>query len=169
MKNPYNIGTLTAVLGASLLSPVPGLKAEGKDALPGISSESKASRCYWLEAKLTDEGLCGDKLRPDVPLMIKEATQGNTFAAFRLGQLYAAGSWGTSRDIKASLKWFRVAAQGGHWPSQVKLGLMYQLGRDTKRDLKQALYWYKQATEQGLYPDLEDKILRLQEQLSVNQ
>ena len=168
MKNPYNIGTLTAVLGASLLTPVSELKAENGNTVPSISSENKASRCYWLEAKITAEGLCGEKMAPDIPLITEEAEHGNTLAAFRLGQLYSRGSWGAPQDIEASIKWFGVSAKGGFWSAQVKLGFIYEFGRGTERDLKQAVYWYEQAAEQGMYPDLDDKILRLQEKLRSN-
>lgn len=168
MKNPYSIGTLTAVLGASLLSPVSELKAENGNTIPSVSSESKASRCYWLEAKITAEGLCGEKMAPDIPLITEEAEQGNTLAAFRLGQLYSTGSWGAPRDIEASIKWFEVSASGGFWSAQVKLGFIYEYGRGTERDLKQAIHWYEQAAEQGMYPDLDEKILALQEKIRAN-
>ncbi len=168
MKNPYNIGTLTAVLGASLLTPTSELKAENGDSLSGIYSESKASRCYWLEAKITAEGLCGEKMQPDIPLITEEAEHGNTLAAFRLGQLYSTGSWGAPRDIEESIKWFRVSAKGGFWSAQVKLGFVYEHGRGIERDLKQAVYWYEQAAEQGMHPDLEEKVLLLQEKIRKN-
>lgn len=165
MKNPYNIGTLTAVLGASLLTPVSELKAGDVNTVPSISSESKASRCYWLEAKITAEGLCGEKMAPDIPLIIKEAENGNVLAAFRLGQLYSTGSWGAQKDTKESIKWFRVSAKGGFWSAQVHLGFIHEHGRGIERDLKQAIYWYEQAAEQGMYPDLDDKILLLQQKI----
>ena len=165
MKNPYNIGTLTAVLGASLLTPTTELKAENGDSLSGIYSESKASRCYWLEAKITGEGLCGEKMQPDIPLIIEEAENGNTLAAFRLGQLYSTGSWGAQRNIEESIKWLTVSARGGFWSAQVKLAFIYEHGRGIESDLKQALHWYEQAAEQGMHPDLEEKIILLQEEL----
>ena len=162
MKNPYNIGTLATVLGASLLSPISELNAEDTSAIPSISSESKASRCYWLDGKITGEGLCGAKMSPDIPLISKEAENGNTLAAFRLGQLYSTGSWGVQRDTEESIKWFKLSAKGGFWSAQVKLGFIYEHGRGADRDLKESVYWYGQAAEQGMYPDLEEKILLLQ-------
>ena len=165
MKNPYNIGTLTAVLGASLATLGSEVKAEKGNTGPSISSRSKASLCYWLEAKITAEGLCGEKMSPDIPLITKEAEHGNTLAAFRLGQLYSRGSWGAPQDIEASIKWFGVSAKGGFWSAQVKLGFIYEFGRGTERDLKQAAHWYEQAAEQGMYPDLDEKILGLQEKI----
>jgi len=100
--------------------------------------------------------------------MHEEAEHGNTLAAFRLGQLYSRGSWGAPQDIEASIKWFGISAKGGFWSAQVKLGFIYEFGRGTERDLKQAVYWYEQAAEQGMYPDLDDKILHLQEKLRSN-
>lgn len=167
MKNPFNIGTLTAVLGASLLSNTAEINADNANNIPSLTSESKASRCYWLEAKITAEGLCGEKMAPDIPLITKEAENGNTLAAFRLGQLYSTGSWGAPRDVQESIKWFRVSGKGGFWSAQVKLGFIYEFGRGTERDLEQAIYWYAQAAEQGMYPDLDDKILRLQEKINA--
>lgn len=169
MRNPYNIGTLAAVLGASLLHPLQDARAAEGDGLPSISNSKKydASRCYWLEAKITGEGLCGEKMQPNMPQIIDEAENGNALAAFRLGQLYARGSWGVTQDFKESEKWFRMSAKGGFRTSQLKLALMYEYGRGAERNLKEALYWYKAAAEHGLYPDLEEKIMALEERLAA--
>jgi TPR repeat protein len=168
MKNPYNIGTLAAVLGASLLHPLQDASAADGDKLPSISNKYDASRCYWLEAKITAEGLCGEKMQPDMPRIIEEAENGNALAAFRLGQLYARGSWGVTQDFKESEKWFLLSAKGGFRTSQLKLALMYEFGRGAEKNLNEALYWYKAAAEHGLYADLEEKIASIEERLTAD-
>ena len=165
MKNPYKIGTFAAVLGVTLVAPSQSLFAANTNALPTISKKYDPSRCYWLEAKITAEGLCGEKMRPDMPLIIKEAEEGNILAAYRLGQLYTSGAWGVEEDIQQGVEWYRRSAEGGFRLSQIKLGFMYEHGRGIEPDLVRAVYWYEQAIEHGMYPDLEDKVLRLREQL----
>ncbi|MGD8743211.1 MAG: tetratricopeptide repeat protein [Granulosicoccaceae bacterium] len=166
MKNPYKIGTFAAVLGATLAGSASGFEPVGNDSQSSVPRKYDPSRCYWLEGKITAEGLCGEKLRPDVPRIAAEAKKGNGLAAYRLGQLYSSGQWGVERDLQKGVEWYRVAARNGFRQAQIKLGFMYEFGRDgVERDLKQALYWFEAATEHGVYPDMEDKILSLREKL----
>jgi TPR repeat protein len=170
MKNPYKIGTFAVVIGATLANSAAGFEPVGKESQTVVPKKYDPSRCYWLEGKITAEGLCGEKLRPDVPRIIEEAKRGNGLAAYRLGQLYSSGQWGVERDQKKGAEWYRLAAENGLRQAQVKLGFMYEFGRDgVERDLKEALRWFEAATENGLYPDMEDKVQRLREKLEKSE
>lgn len=123
-------------------------------------------RCYWLTRKLPGEGLCGERMRPDVSVLVREANKGNNIAAMRLGQLYRSGTWGVELNLAKAIHWYTRAAELGDQYSQLLLAHAYELGSmGAEKDLKQALKFYKMATENGLYPDLEEHISELEETL----
>ena len=127
----------------------------------------KMNPCYWLSREIPGEGLCGAKMRPDVKVLIKEAEKGNSIAAMRLGQLYAGGNWGIEQNSIKAVKWYIRAAELGDRPSQIKLGHAYEFGRlDVEPDIRKAIKFYTMATENGIYPDLEEKIKKLEFELS---
>jgi TPR repeat protein len=125
-------------------------------------------RCYWLSREIPAEGLCGEKMRPDVTILMIEAEKGNNIAAMRLGQLFGTGNWGVNQDYEQAIKWYQHGAKLGDRYSQLQLGQAYEFGRlGVKRDLARAIKYYNMATENGLYPQLENKIERLEAKLAT--
>lgn len=123
--------------------------------------------CYWLSREIPAEGLCGEKMRPDLEVLIQEAEKGNSIAAMRLGQLYGSGNWGINQDLTKSVKWYTHAAELGDRQSQIRLGQAYEFGRlGVQTDTRSAIRFYMMATENGIYPDLEEKIEKLEKTLS---
>ena len=124
--------------------------------------------CYWLSREIPAEGLCGEKMRPDINVLIKYAKNGNNIAAMRLGQLYSSGNWGIEKDLKESVKWYQHAAELGNRHSQLRLGLAYEHGRmEVKKNLDLSIKYYRMANDNGIYPDIEEKIERLERMSSV--
>ena len=122
--------------------------------------------CYWLSREIPSEGLCGEKMRPDLDTLIREAEKGNSIAAMRLGQLYSSGSWDTEENPAKALKWYTRAAELGDRYSQRRVGYAYEFGRmGVQADTRMAIKYYKMATENGIYPDLEKRIKKLEETL----
>jgi hypothetical protein len=105
---------------------------------------------YWLEGGI---GYCGEAMKPDIKLIKEEALQGNFMAAFRLGQVYSAGSWGEKHDETEAVKWFRLSADGGMADAMVKLGLAYEFGRGVGLDYQEAIMWYEKAYTERLGKD----------------
>lgn len=163
MKNPYKTGRFMTVLGATIAATSMNARAVNPEDLPSIAKVKKNDpmRCYWLEAKMTAEGLCGAKLAPDLDLITREASEGNTLAAYRLGQLYTNGTWGVEKDVAQGVEWYTRSAEGGFRHAQIRLGFIYEYGRGVEPDAEKAAYWYEQAAETGIHPDLEDKAVRL--------
>lgn len=127
----------------------------------------KMNPCYWLSREIPDEGLCGAKMRPDVKVLVQEAERGNSIAAMRLGQLFGSGNWGIEQDTKKAIKWYTRAAEMGDRQSQIRLGQAYEYARmGAKKNLRLAVKFYTMATENGIYPDLEEKINKLEKKLS---
>jgi TPR repeat protein len=124
-------------------------------------------RCYWLSRQIPAEGLCGEKMRPDVTILMIEAEKGNNIAAMRLGQLFGTGNWGVKQDYKQAIKWYEHGVKLNDRYSQLQLGQAYEFGRlGVKRDLTKAIKYYNMAAETGLYPQLENKIERLEAKLA---
>ena len=124
-------------------------------------------RCYWLSRQIPAEGLCGEKMRPDINILTQEAKNGNNIAAMRLGQLYRSGNWGIPLDLKKAVKWFHHGAKLGDRYSQLQLARAYEYGRmGVEQDIFLAVEYYKMATENGIYPDLEEKIEKLEKKLA---
>lgn len=170
MKNPYKVGVFAVAIGTVVTGPSQALFAANHiDELPSISKKKiDPSRCYWLEGKMTAEGLCGEKLRPDIPRIMEEAKGGNGLAAYRLGQLFMNGTWGVEKDEEKGIEWYRLAGKHGFHQAQVKLGYMYESGRSgANEDLKEALYWFEASTEGGIYPEMEEKVEALRKRLKA--
>jgi TPR repeat protein len=125
-------------------------------------------RCYWLSREIPGEGLCGEKMRPDTAVLKREAVNGNTIAAMRLGQLYGSGNWGVTQDVKEAIKWYARAAELGDRYSQLQLAHTYEYGRmNVEKDIRKAIYYYRMATENGIYPQLEKKLEQLERKLAT--
>lgn len=70
------------------------------------------------------------------------AEQGNVFAQFSLGGMYALGR-GAQRDDNEAVKWFLLAAEQGDAKAQYNLGIVYHQGKGVPQDYKEAMKWYR--------------------------
>jgi hypothetical protein len=135
---------------------------------PNIQNKISPSTSYWLHSAVPDEGLCGNKMQPNIPAITKEAENGNEFAAFRLGQLYRAGSWGIAQDINKAKHWFEIAAKGGQRSAQIIMGQAYEFGRlKVQFDALRAIAYYKLANKLKFESDINERIVRLQKTLEL--
>ena len=161
MKNNYRLSLLSTALTSSMLAS----PAFAENLPPSCTPATMDPwSCYWLEGKIT-ENMCGGALAPDTDRIQAAAENGNYAAAYRLGQLYAAGTWGITRDYDKAREWLTVSAQGGHRDGQIELARLYELGRGTDKDLKRALYWYEQSVKKGPYRGINKKIDYLKKHL----
>ena len=76
------------------------------------------------------------------------AEQGNAYAQFSLGVMYANGQ-GVTQDYKEAVEWYRRSAEQGFAIAQSNLGVMYANGRGVSQDYKEAVKWLRLAAEQG--------------------
>ena len=76
------------------------------------------------------------------------AEQGNAFAQYNLGLLYANGQGVTKDDAKAR-QWYEKAATQGHADAQVNLGILLVYARGGPQDYKMAVYWLRLSANQG--------------------
>ena len=76
------------------------------------------------------------------------AAQGDSYAQFRLGEMYFAGT-GVPQDDKEAARWYHLAAEQGYAKAQFELGRAHELGSGVPPDSKEAAKWYRLAAEQG--------------------
>jgi hypothetical protein len=76
------------------------------------------------------------------------AEQGDVFAQYGLGAMYAGGH-GAPLNYSVAVTWFRRAGEQGHVAAEYKLGVMYAAGRGVRQDLAEAVKWYRKAADQG--------------------
>jgi len=162
MKNRYRLSLLSTVLLAA--SPLSAEDLPSACTPPNMDPWS----CYWLEGKIT-ENMCGGALAPDIPRIRQQAEAGNHAAAYRLGQLYAAATWGVEQDYEKTLHWLQRSAEGGNRDGQIELARMYELGRGTELNLNKALHWYQQALKQGPYRGIQNKVEFLEQRINSEQ
>ncbi|MDE2115800.1 MAG: sel1 repeat family protein [Hyphomicrobiales bacterium] len=75
------------------------------------------------------------------------ADQGNAFAQYNLGVMYATGQ-GVPKDDVEAVKYYRLAANQGYAPGQYNLGLMYYLGQGVPKDDIEAIKYFRLAANQ---------------------
>ena len=78
----------------------------------------------------------------------KAAEQGNAFAQYNLGNMYANGK-GVPKNDSEAVKWYRKAAEQGYASAQCNLGIMYAKGEGVPEDDEEAVKWYRKAAQQG--------------------
>ena len=163
MSLHHNIKILGIAMGTAML-PVFSSPFYAKDIQKtDIQNKISPSRSYWLHSVVPDEGLCGNKMQPNISIITKEAEHGNEFAAFRLGQLYRAGNWGIVKDINKARYWFERAAKGGQRSAQIIMGQAYEFGRlKLQPDTHRAIVYYKMANKLKFESDIKDRIVQLE-------
>ena len=80
--------------------------------------------------------------------MIRQAQDGDTETAYRLGSMFADGI-NIKLDMPEALKWFRRAAEKDHPGAQYRIGRCYAEGDGVAKDPVEAVRWYRLAAEQG--------------------
>jgi uncharacterized protein len=78
----------------------------------------------------------------------KAAEQGDAFAQYNLGIMYANGR-GAPQDYAVAVEWYRRAADQGLADAQFNLGDMYYSGRGVPQDNVMAYMWFDLAAAQG--------------------
>jgi hypothetical protein len=78
----------------------------------------------------------------------KLAAQGDVYAQFNLGNMYANGQ-GVPKDEQQAVVWFRKAAEQGNAMAQFNLGLMYDNGQGAPKDEQSAYFWWLLASARG--------------------
>jgi len=78
----------------------------------------------------------------------KVAAQGDAWAQYNLGGMYAEGK-GVPQDYTQAVAWYRKAADQSNVKAQHNLGWMYAEGKGVPQDYTQAVMWYRKAAEQG--------------------
>lgn len=76
------------------------------------------------------------------------AGQGDAYAQFSLGIMYAKGV-GVAKDEVEAFRWFRKAAEQGYAGAQLNLGKKYINGDGVQRDDVQAHMWFDLAAGHG--------------------
>ncbi len=81
-------------------------------------------------------------------LLLPVAKEGDAFAQYNLGVMYAQGL-GVNKNEEEAVGWYQKAAAQGYPEAQSNLALMYESGRGVKTDYKLAMEWYLKAAAQG--------------------
>lgn len=79
----------------------------------------------------------------------QEKQSGDTFRDFMTGLDYYNGWGDTEQNYLESMKYFELAARGGHNQAQHYLGLMYYKGLGVTKDNIEAYKWFDLAASNG--------------------
>jgi len=79
----------------------------------------------------------------------KSAEQGDMHACAMLGEFYASGWNGVTKDLNQALAWFHKAIALGNSDAAIRLGQFYLFGESLPLDNAQALFYFRKAAEQG--------------------
>lgn len=77
------------------------------------------------------------------------ADQGDAFAQYNLGVMYATGR-GVPQDYAEAVRWYRMAADQGLALAQFNLGTMYGNGLGVPQDYVQAHMWFNLSAAGGV-------------------
>jgi len=94
---------------------------------------------------------------------LQKANSGDPNAMNLLGNLYANGSGGVTKNLNEAKTWFEAAANKGLPAGYFNLGLMYERGEVVPKDMTKATQYFKIAANGGL-PAAQKKL----ESLSVS-
>ncbi|HAS41895.1 MAG TPA: hypothetical protein DCS93_15550 [Microscillaceae bacterium] len=82
------------------------------------------------------------------------ALSGNSLAQTKLGEFVIQPHRNLNQD--QVVYWYTLAAQQGHYQSQVKLAQTYRHGLGMNQNTRYAIYWYQEAAKQGYEAALEE-------------
>ena len=112
-----------------------GKKSVKADAL------QKMSDCFYFGNPESDAELAFE-------YALQAAQLGNVIAMRDVAAYYYNG-YGTTKNLKESVRWFQLASKKGDRQAQNNLGVCYENGNGVPKDYKKAIYWYTKAAEQG--------------------
>ena len=124
----------------------PEIPAHARDAAQAGDPDAQFS----IGLGLTD-GLCGWEeafIRDGLHWLERAAQQDHPLAAARLAVIYEEGVLIAESSAKA-LRFYEIAANGGHVPSQNRLGLLLVSSAKTLTQQEQGLFWLGAAADQG--------------------
>lgn len=81
--------------------------------------------------------------------IVSDAQRGDVQAIYDLGDALFCGKCGAIENERASIKWYKMAAEKGHVIAQKELGDIYSSDNTIEMDNNEALKWYRMAAEQG--------------------
>jgi hypothetical protein len=81
---------------------------------------------------------------------LQKANAGDPAAMNLLGNLYANGSNGVSKNLAEAKKWYQAAAEKGYPAGNFNMGLLYERGEIVAKDMAKALGYFKLAADAGL-------------------
>ena len=85
----------------------------------------------WLAAKMVL-----NYSEEPLELCIKLAENGDSYAQIYLAEMY------DGKDFEESLKWYKLAAEGGNRDAIYHLGYMYYRGDEVEQSYEEAYYWF---------------------------
>ena len=85
---------------------------------------------------------------PDFDKIMAAAKQGEAYAQYNLGVMYAF-AYGVPENDAEAVKWYRKAADQGHANAQSNLGVMYYGGDGVPENNIRAYVWLSMAKTQG--------------------
>ena len=78
----------------------------------------------------------------------KSAAQDNRAAMFYLGNCHYF-AWGTTKNDRQAIVWWRRAADKGHPEAQFNIGHAYLMGEGYTKNLNTAISWFRKSAQQG--------------------
>ena len=85
----------------------------------------------------------------DISYWKARAEKGDAVAQCIVGEAYALGNFGLTKDLSEAVKWFRKAAEQGDPECEYNLGACYVNGQGVAKDEAEAVKWYSKAAEQN--------------------
>ncbi len=93
-----------------------------------------------------------NKIKNNIPYLLKRATHGDANSQYKLGLCYKEGE-DIEKNYEEAVKWFTKAADSNHAKALKELGFCYLWGLGVDINVERALSLYEQA---GLYYDKDD-------------
>jgi uncharacterized protein len=126
-------------------------------------AERGHSDAQYKVAEMYMEGKgIGQDYKEALKWVVKSAKQGNMEAQYELGTLCERSekfndeivqririSEKTPNGIHQAIKWYEISAEGGHIPSQIRLGCLYRDSQEVGHDVRKALKWFSKAAKTG--------------------
>ncbi|WP_046863673.1 tetratricopeptide repeat protein [Microvirga massiliensis] len=110
-----------------------------------VSSAFVALGTYFLDG-IKNSYVVADPVRAHDMFQYAASYFGDPNAQYNLGRLYLDGT-GVAKDPRQAARWFNLAAEKGHYPSQALLGHMLLNGKGVPRERAKGLMWLILARE----------------------
>lgn len=87
----------------------------------------------------------------DVARLMEEARQGNSDAAWQLGDIYREAAAGVKYNPRTAFRWYAESALAGCATGQNNVGAAFENGLGCQQSYAKAAKWYRLAATQGLH------------------